>query len=323
MVIILEIFMFVSPKMDSLIQQGLEYAYVENYPEAESLFNLVVKMDTLNPAGYFFLSGLYNLYSVDMGTDKDFEAFKEVIDKAVKYGSVYIQSHPDDGWGYFFVGGALTYMTFYYGLKGKYWSALVYGIKALKWVQKAVKIDSTIYDAYLGLGGYDYFKGQFPFWRSEKERGIKKIETAIEKGRYSKIAAADGLGQLLMREKRYKEAGNVLEQITILYPASRTLKHPLIETYITLGEWDKAENQALDLLKLSERQPTSDYVRLQAIDYLGTIYYHKKEYKKGGKYLNEAFAIKREKKLSKKEKEVFHEIIQIYKKYLKKEMEEE
>ena len=77
MVIILEIFLIVSPKMDSIIQEGLEYAYVENYPVAESLFNSVVKIDTLNPAGYFFLSGLYNLYSVDMGNDKNFDTFKE------------------------------------------------------------------------------------------------------------------------------------------------------------------------------------------------------------------------------------------------------
>lgn len=318
MVIILEIFLIVSPKMDSIIQEGLEYAYVENYPVAESLFNSVIKMDTLNPAGYFFLSGLYNLYSVDMGNDENFDAFKKVIDKAVKYGNVYIQAHPDDGWSYFFIGGALTYMTFYFGLQGKYWSALVYGVKALKWVQKTVKIDSTIYDAYLGLGGYDYFKGQFPFWRSEKEKGIKKIELAIEKGQYSTVAAADGLGQLLMRENRYKEAEKILESIVKKYPQSRTLKHPLIETYIALKEWNKAENQSLELLRLSERTPTSDYVKLKAISYLGVVYYNKKEYKVGEEYLNQGFKVARNKKLSKKEKETFKEITRIYRKYLSK-----
>jgi len=319
-VIILELFLLVSPKMDSIIHKGLEYAYIENYPIAESLFNLVVKMDTLNPAGYFFLSGLYNLYSIDMGNDKNFEAFKEAIDKAVKYGNIYIKSYSNDGWSYFFIGGALTYMTFYYGLKGKYWSALVYGVKALNWVKKTVEIDSTIYDAYLGLGGYDYFKGQFPFWRSEKEKGIKKIRMAIEKGRYSKVAAADGLGQILMREGRYKDAERMLEQIVHLYPESRTLKHPLIETYIALKEWDKALSQSLELLRLSERRPTSNYVKLTAISYLGIIYYNKRLYKEGKKYINQAFNIARNKKLSKKEKGVMKDITRVYRKYLINEM---
>ncbi len=256
------ILLFSFLELEPVIREGLFYAYQELYREAESCFVMVLDSYPEHPAGYFFLAGLKGLYIIDLGKYELYPEMKALVDSCVKKGKRWIKKNPDDAWGYFFIGGAYTYLTFFHALREDYVNTLGYGIKALSWVSRAVEIDSTLYDAYLGLGGYDYFKGIFPWWRSEKKRGLRKIELAMRKGRFSHELAADGLAQIYIREKKYKEAEDLLFSLLEQYPLSRTFRWPLVEIYMEEGRWEDALRVVREMREVSRGKENTPYVEL-------------------------------------------------------------
>src|SRR5262249_11615258 len=107
------------------------------------------------------------------------------------------------------------------GMKGrllvtqKSWVAAYFRGKAgNSYLRKAVALDPELYDAYLGLGIYDYFTDTLPgvqgvlaylLIHGNKKRGLEELHTAIDKAPHARVEAMMFLIEINMSEENQPE----------------------------------------------------------------------------------------------------------------------
>lgn len=133
-----------------------------------------------------------------------------------------------------------------YGLRGRWrasrrrWlSAYLDGRRAYRNAKEALKLDPALYDAYLGIGAFDYYVAglsgivQALAFTSggDKTEGLAKLRLAAERGRFGRVAAKLLLvGIHWTLEKKPQEAWRILEELHGQYPDS-----PLMDSMRLLG----------------------------------------------------------------------------------------
>jgi tetratricopeptide (TPR) repeat protein len=124
----------------------------------------------------------------------------------------------NDPWVHFYLGGAYGYRGFARFRKWNFIGAYKDASKGIDHFKKLLAIDSTVYDVYLGLGSYYYWrtaKSTFiriiAFWMSDKrELGIEQLKFTIQHGRYASNEAIYVLLATYYDAKRFEEARELL-----------------------------------------------------------------------------------------------------------------
>lgn len=248
-----------TPKVDSLILRSIELSYQEEFARSESLLKIVINETPDNPAPYFCLASLYELMWVDLGCDSFAVKFFSYSDSSIMIANEWVKKHPDDAWGYFFVGGAYTIRIFYYALNGDAFKGLSFVGPALKALSRCQAKDPGISDVYLGLGGWEYFKGHFPLLNSKKKKGLSMIKRASENAKYVSLYATLAYAQILLREQNFQETISILTPLVDYFPNSRTLTWPLLKAYFGGKDYENALKMADRLINLSEDNKYSNF----------------------------------------------------------------
>ncbi len=261
--------------MDTLLVKGLEFSYVENYDSAGYYFNEMIKEYPDHPAGYFMKTGLLLLYLTDYERDDSLDYFLAMVDTVLdvveKY-KIKAETETDSAWAYFFEGGAYLYRGFWNGRGGRYVKAFNDGVTAIDKMDYAIKMDSTVYDAYLGTGGFHYFQYKLKHILSigivsGADKSIAEIQKAVEKGHFSNIAAMDILVVVLTEEKRFNEAWNIVDSLRAMYPKSRTFQWAATKIADKEGKPYKAVKEYMKLWKMIERDQPDSYYNLIFVAY--------------------------------------------------------
>jgi tetratricopeptide (TPR) repeat protein len=143
-------------------------------------------------------------------------------------------------------------------------------------------MDSTYYDAYLGLGIYHYLADILPRFvkilsfvlgvEGDKEKGIREIKLAAEKGIYTKTEAMFFLGAIYTyRERRYEEAISIFNELLENYPHNPGALLSLGRCYSRMGQCDKALSAFTKVLDNKESQ--SRLPRGSIYYQLGEVYF--------------------------------------------------
>ena len=188
-----------SPQADRKIIEGLDAGYSLNFEHAASLFEEANQLAPQHPAGPFFLASLqwfeYSQNADIPGTIDALEPkFNRNINEAFNRAQKMYRQNPKDPEANFYLGAA-------YGMKGRWlllkrhWIRAAHnGYKGYKYLKRTIELDPNLYDAYLGLGMYDYYSDTLPgilkfasrlIVRGDKKRGLRYINLTIEKGHYS------------------------------------------------------------------------------------------------------------------------------------------
>jgi tetratricopeptide (TPR) repeat protein len=246
------------------ILEGLEYSYREEYESARVRFTAAIQEAPDDPAGYFFLCGMYGLYMNDFSTDEVDGLFLINLFQTIWTAREILRADSSDAWAHFYLGGAYAYRAFREQQKGSKWSALSHALTAVDELKKTVSLDSTIYDAYMGIGSYHYFVNYLwsyiPFLGNNPERGIREMKLAMNEGRFVRVPAQEGLIHILLREKRREEAFRLASDLVLRYPNSRTFRWTLAKVYEDLKDWPAAAKEYRRLRRMIETgQPENLY----------------------------------------------------------------
>ncbi len=269
--------------LDSLLSVGIEYGYLERYDSAESEFLKARYIYPDNPAPYYFLSMLYAAYMTDFGTDTLEGKFYAYVDTTVSKSDSILKGR-EDAWAYLWKGGALMNRAYYRYESGDVIGMLEDGVDACRELNRSLGIDSSLYDAYIGIGVQDYisyrFKNILPFvginnkWRT-------KLEIAADSARFLRVAASSTLAVLLIEEKDWDDAIGLTKGLLEEYPDSRTFTWTLAKAYYGKRDWKKAEETYKKLIRLIETgQPCAHYPLIFAMDKLMQIYYFREKYER-------------------------------------------
>jgi len=223
-----------------VVDRGLDALYRSDYDGSVSIFSAALKGRPGDPAlslGYAVATWwrMEDDFAAPGSPQekRSRDAIKSAIDDAKR-----ATAKPDDAEAYLCLGAA-------YGLRGrleasrKHWfKAYRDGRRAYRFEQRAVQLDPGLYDAYLGLGAFDYYAATlskfvrlFVFTNAaDKARGLAELRTAT-RGHFSGVAAKLLLvGIEWTFEKDPHEAWAILEDVHDRYPDS-----PLIDSMRLIG----------------------------------------------------------------------------------------
>jgi len=268
-------------RIDSLLQKAISRAILQHYEEALALTDSVIKLSPEEPAGYFFRSAVLQARMLDYGNyENDEKAFFAATGACRKLAQIKLTRRREEAWAHFFFGSAMGYEAFLLGKKKKYFEAFRYGWQSIQHLEAALKIDPQLYDAYLGIGTYKYYRskmsknfGWLPFVKDEREVGIRMIRQAISNGRYGRSAAISGLGWVLMDENRSEEALALIDSALVMYPDSRFFLWGAGEAAYRVKRYGQAAaHYRLILSSLQNENHLSPYLELVGRTRLAKVY---------------------------------------------------
>ena len=217
-----------SGEVDSLILKGIDLTLESRFDSAMIVFRQVVDKTPDHPVGQFYLAATLQSEMMDYETNRFEDAFYQHIDSALTIGKHLLDQGDESAWTHFYMGSAYSYKGLYQVKAGSYVPGFISANKGIGHLKTAMKLDSTLYDAYLGVGSYQYWSGRLskylrwlPFISDAREEGLHNIRLAIEKGTFSKWVSINSLAWIEFDREEYAESLRLFRAGLEPYPTSR------------------------------------------------------------------------------------------------------
>ena len=256
------------PVFDEILTRGLDIVYADRFSEAVAFFDSVQREYPNHPAAYFYQAATYQSWMASFRINLFNDKLEWNVQKAIEEGNKLIEANPDDPWLNFYVGGAYGYRAFYKFRKFNWIGAYLDGNKGIDNFDVALRKRPDLYDVYLGLGSYHYWrsaKSKFiriiTFWIPDKrDFGLKQVEFAVEHSRYAGTESFFVLVTALIDYKKFDRAYELIDEYvkTVEYPIiSGVYIHALLEA--RREEWAAAEKGFREVLHRLETHPYPSY----------------------------------------------------------------
>jgi tetratricopeptide (TPR) repeat protein len=257
---------YITPEMDKHLVAGIDNLYRMRFREAEDEANQAIALKPEHPHAYLGLAGVAwteYVYGQNQDDPRLMAEFEKRALKAIDVAEKWNKAHPDDAGGLMTLGAA-------YGI----WSRLLInqhswvkgyfkGRTALKLTKQAALKDPQLWDAYLGLGMYDYYSDLYPRFvgalakivlRGDRAKGIEELEMVSEKGHFSQSNAKILLVEIHCEDpfgaKDGKKAVALMKELRARYPDSSMMHSAETVALFTAGEYEKSAEDAREYIRL-------------------------------------------------------------------------
>ena len=220
----------VPPSLDHALMHGKRELYKGHIDVAEQIFARVIRDYPEYPHGYFNLAFLKLLYfSQDMSNETLLEDLRRNIKQTLAVARRYQEKHPQNPDALFHTGVTYGIYALISVLERDYLDAYRGARRAKGFLEKAIKLDSTYYDAYLGLGLFHYYVAMLPGvvrfvadilgFEGNREQGIAEVVRTMEYGHYMAEEARFMYYFIRYFLEGYEELGaNGFRLLTAQYP---------------------------------------------------------------------------------------------------------
>jgi tetratricopeptide (TPR) repeat protein len=248
---------------DSSTLEIARHVWFNRFDKALTGADRLIESEPDNPLGYFLKGTIYQTISEEFRNDKFADEIDDLLSQAIKmadYRRKDDRGNPD--W-YFICGASYGYRALLRAFHGGWFSAFKDGLKCGSNLEKALEYDSTICDAWLGLGAYHYYKTikakdflWLPFVSDRREQGIEEITRAARNGFLASYNARESLLRIFYTEGRYEDALNLADSLDAVNPDD-----PYCLLYHAQGliKVDSLDLAALKLRKLKNAWRKSPY----------------------------------------------------------------
>jgi len=230
-----------------------DYCYQQAYDEAAALVEELVRDDASGPAGLFWQAALTQMLLYDSGNPVLIDSFYRLSDRAVARCRAALRQNPNDAWALFYLGMTQLNRANCLGWQRRRLSAFRTLVTIPASLQKAVRIDTTLEDAWFGLGVIEYFKAvadRYCFGLGligSRARAYKLVRRAVANGGLLQPAAEFLLGFMAKEDGNYEAATACCQRLLERYPGNRAARRMLRDIYIDMGEYEKALAVAAEL----------------------------------------------------------------------------
>jgi len=235
---------------------GIRLIFYDQFEEALTLFEDLQHSHPDHPAPHFFKAATYQTWMSSFRVSRFREAFEEDARLAIAKGKAW-SKRDNNPWSYFYMGGAYGYQAVNEFRKRDWINAFIDAGRGVKSLEKALAIDPNLFEVYLGLGLYHYWrtaKSKFlrliTFWIPDnRELGLCQLAFAFEHGSCASIEAGYGLVCTYFDYGRYEKAMSILNRllakkmtqgVSDLYYKGRLL--------IKFKKWSEAESVFREIL---------------------------------------------------------------------------
>ncbi len=239
-------------KIEELVVAGTDRLLNLDYDEAEQTFS---RLGELDPTGLMppFYQAFVRLARIEEreATRQELDAFLDSMGSVTAKADGELKQAPDDPDLLLFLGMAWGSKAMIDGVRGNYLAAYE-GIKRTKrYLDACLKQSPTSYDAYYGLGLYDYTLSRVAwFFRpfvhlvlppGDRERGLRELALAGERGTATKMLAKFALLQTYTGlEKDYRRGLPLADELLRQFPGNPELYFQAALVYSELGRFPDA-----------------------------------------------------------------------------------
>jgi tetratricopeptide (TPR) repeat protein len=247
---------------EALARRGISHVYNLEFENAEKEFRELVRQRPGDPAGYFFLAMVrWWMIMIDIDDEQYDREFYGELDAVIGMCDSLLERNRDDVNAIFFKGGAIGFEGRLKFHRNDYLGAANAGRKALPLVQEALDLDPGNNDVLLGAGIYNYYAdvipSEYPFVKplilfippGDRQKGIRQIMTASEKGTYASAEAEYFLLQIFyFYEKDYTRALALALDLHTKFPANMVFHRYCGRTYVSVNNWDMARSEFMEII---------------------------------------------------------------------------
>jgi hypothetical protein len=282
-----------SLQFEKQLLQGLDATFKFDFEKSEKIFNSLIEKYPDAPAGYHFKSIPYLWKYLDNKNDSDYVSFINLSDSTIKKANELLESDSVDTFLYYILGSSYSYRAVAFTRQESYLDAVLATKKSFSYLNNTVFIDSAYYDAYMGLGIFNFVIAQTPpalKWamrmtgiEGEKDKGIEFLKLASDKGKFSKVEALFYLSQILAEfYAEYDKAEELLTSLNKKYRKNLLFNYSLASFYLKLSRLEKSE------IILNRIISSTDTNFIQLIRYsnllIGNIYFYRNNFDKASSY---------------------------------------
>jgi len=284
--------LYAQKNIDSQIVKGLNYCYNFEWDKAETIFSEVIEKYPDHPAGYHYLSSIYFWYYLSNKQKPHLDSFLLNSDKAIERSKKLLSKSEDERILYL-IGSNYSYRAIAFAKAEEFLDAAWATKESESYLSDAIEINPELYDAYLGLGLYNFAIAQIPAafkWvlslagiSGNQNEGLKYIRTTAEKGKFSKVEANYYLSQIYSEVLYdYKNASEVLNRLENLYPHNTLFRYSLAVLDIKKRNLDKAEKHLNKILK--EKNVNFKQLISYSNFLMGDVYFRKNNFNEAIEY---------------------------------------
>jgi tetratricopeptide (TPR) repeat protein len=205
------------PIFDDAVTRGIQLVYNDQYEASLVIFNDLQARYPNHPAPYFFKAASYQSHMNSLRTSRYDKELEENIQLAIDKGNEWLERE-DDSWIYFYIGAAYGYRALNRFRKHYWVTAYLDAKKAVSNFEAALVSRPDLYDVYLGLGSFHYWRTArskflriIAFWIPDKRKlGLRQLEFAAEHGRYTQDEASYNLIAAYFDYEQYDKARRIL-----------------------------------------------------------------------------------------------------------------
>ncbi len=273
--------------IEDLVVKGLDKSYNFKWDEAEQIFTKIENQFPGDPRGYHFEASIYLWYYLSSKEDSEYDNFLHYSDLTIEKGNKLLEKEPENKDLLYIIGTDYTFRAIVFSKAGHYLDAAWATKKSESYLNRVLEIDSTYYDAYLGLGLYNFAVGQIPSafkWAlslagidGDKSEGIKYISKCAKNGYFSKIDAQYYLSQILAEVLfNYDSASLYLKSLIQRYPNNLIFNYSYASLEIKRHHLDQAQRVLEKIVTVD----TSKFIQLISLSnfLLGDILYKKNDF---------------------------------------------
>jgi predicted negative regulator of RcsB-dependent stress response len=209
------------------IQVGLDKIYNFNWDDGFKAFNSIIIKNPDDPRGYHYKSIIFLWYYLGNLNETNLDSFIYFSDKSLELANQKLAEKNTAELRYL-IGSVYYNKSIAEARGGNYLQALWTSNQMKSSLEEAVKLKPDLYDAFLGLGLYNFALSQIPStleWAAnlvgitaDKELGLTYVNQTVKKGKLSKIDAQYYLSQLHSR-------------VIVDHPAAKELLSNLVKRY--------------------------------------------------------------------------------------------
>lgn len=244
----------VTPQLDSLLVVGKENIYDLRFNQADSIFSQIRQEYPEYPHGYVYQAYITVLnYTMDQ-SNKQLDSLLDIqVKQAQEIAKKFKDENGDNPESHFMQAMANGIRAVYHVVNRNFIRAYWSGRSTKKGLEKAVKLDSTYYDAYIGLGMFHYYADLLPGalkffagilgFGGDRELGKQEVRFSADKGRYFQVEGRfiyHCIEYFLEGEKRKSIAS--LEKMYREYPGNQAIGLIIAYHYRRTGYLEKCLN---------------------------------------------------------------------------------
>ena len=277
------------PDVMTYATEGINGVYSLDYPTAQKNIQLVFDAYPDHPFAHFgnaMIAWSRYEYEFETSDDAQREVFENILKDSITGIKRWVKQNPQDPNGYMGL-GALYGLRALFSMRNRSWvTAYFSGRKAIKNLEKSLALDPTYYDAFFGLGIYQYFAGTLPnvikvlaqivAIKGNPDEGVRQLNLAREKATFTSDSAKLILIEVQnTRGSKYYNPQKSLEFIRELhakYPNNPLMHYVEVICLYETKQYEEVSSRAQYFLDQIGKNPFyKDIYVARAYTALGTV----------------------------------------------------